>query len=96
MPRRRAGPNWDPSAVMSMPLLQDKVKAVREQVTASLAAIGDSAVSPLLQALEHDEWLIRLHAVEALATEVCGCRCSAPCSTMGTPRSARMYGEICR
>ena len=57
----------DPSAVaFLMPLLQDKVKAVREQVTASLAAIGDSAVSPLLQALEHDEWLIRLHAVEAL------------------------------
>jgi len=56
-----------PAAVaFLMPLLQDKVKAVREQTSASLAAIGDSAVPSLLQALEHDEWLIRLHAVEAL------------------------------
>ena len=49
-----------------MPLLQDKVKAVREEVSGALAAIGGVAVLALIQALQHDEWLVRLHAVEAL------------------------------
>ena len=49
-----------------IPLLQDKVKAVREETSAALAAIGDAAVPFLLKALTHSEWLVRLHAVEAL------------------------------
>lgn len=50
-----------------VPLLQDKVKAVREEVSIALAAIGDAALPCLLDALKHPEWLVRLHAVEALA-----------------------------
>jgi HEAT repeat protein len=50
-----------------IPLLQDKVKAVREEATVALAKIGDAALSSLLDALKHPEWLVRLHAVEALA-----------------------------
>jgi HEAT repeat protein len=49
-----------------IPLLQDKVKAVREEATAALAAIGDAAIPSLLEALTHVEWLVRLHAIEAL------------------------------
>ncbi len=57
----------DPSALEPMiPLLQDKVKAVREEATVALAAIGDAAIPSLLEALRHAEWLVRLHAVEAL------------------------------
>src|SRR5262245_42251516 len=49
-----------------LPLLQDKVKAVREETTAALAAIGDAAIPSLLTALSSTDWLVRLHAVEAL------------------------------
>ena len=49
-----------------MPLLHDKVKAVREETAAALAAIGAAAIPSLLRALTHEEWLVRLHAVEAL------------------------------
>jgi hypothetical protein len=49
-----------------IPLLQDKVKAVREEAAAALAAIGDAAIPPLLMALRHEDWLVRLHAVESL------------------------------
>ncbi len=49
-----------------IPLLQDKVKAVREEATASLAAIGTAALPSLLDAMHHPEWLVRLHAVEAV------------------------------
>jgi len=55
-----------------IPLLQDKVKAVREEATTALAEIGDPALPSLLEALKHSEWLVRLHAVEAL-----GKSCSA-------------------
>ena len=48
------------------PLLQDKVKAVREEVSSTLAAIGTSAMPALLESLAHPDWLVRLHAVEAL------------------------------
>ncbi len=47
-------------------LLQDKVKAVREESATALAAIGDAAIPCLVQALKHDDWLVRLHAVESL------------------------------
>jgi HEAT repeat protein len=57
----------DPGAVAPLvPLLQDKVKAVREETSTALAAIGEAALSSLLVALTHPEWLVRLHAVEAL------------------------------
>ncbi|MDR4464750.1 MAG: HEAT repeat domain-containing protein [Nitrospira sp.] len=49
-----------------IPLLQDKVKAVREEAAASLGAMGDPAIPLLLNALHHDEWIVRLHAVESL------------------------------
>lgn len=49
-----------------MPLLHDKVKAVREEAAAALAAIGDAAIPSLLKALQHEDWLVRLHAVESL------------------------------
>ena len=49
-----------------IPLLQDKVKAVREEAAAGLAAIGDPAIPSLVTALRHEEWLVRLHAVEGL------------------------------
>ncbi len=49
-----------------IPLLQDKVKAVREETTAALAAIGDAAIPSLVDALQHETWLVRLHAVESL------------------------------
>ena len=57
----------DPGAVAPLvPLLQDTVKAVREETSTALAAIGEAALSSLLAALTHAEWLVRLHAVEAL------------------------------
>ncbi len=49
-----------------LPLLQDKVKAVREDAVAALALIGREAIAPLVATLGHAEWLVRLHAVEAL------------------------------
>lgn len=49
-----------------IPLLQDKVKAVREEAVTALAAIGDAAIPALLKALQHEDWLVRLHAVESL------------------------------
>ncbi len=57
----------DPGTVAPLvPLLQDKVKAVREETSTALAAIGEAALSSLIAALTHAEWLVRLHAVEAL------------------------------
>jgi HEAT repeat protein len=52
--------------VALIPLLQDKVKAVREEVASVLASIGDAAIPSLLGALQHEDWLVRLHAVESL------------------------------
>ena len=49
-----------------IPLLQDKVKAVREEAAGALASIGDAALPSLLKALLHEDWLVRLHAVESL------------------------------
>src|SRR5574337_752459 len=49
-----------------IPLLQDKVKAVRPEAAGALAVIGDAAIPSLLKALQHEDWLVRLHAVESL------------------------------
>ena len=39
---------------------------MREETSTALAAIGEAALSSLIAALTHTEWLVRLHAVEAL------------------------------
>ncbi len=49
-----------------IPLLVDSVKAVRVDATDALARIGRPAVATLLAALRHEEWILRLHACEAL------------------------------
>src|SRR3989475_1625328 len=49
-----------------IPLLMDSVKAVRVDATDALAEIGRPAVATLLAALRHEEWILRLHACEAL------------------------------
>lgn len=54
------------TVVPLIPLLQDKVKAVREEAAIALAAVGDAAIPCLVQALKHEDWLVRLHAVESL------------------------------
>ena len=57
----------DPGSVQSLiPLLQDNVKAVREETSTGLAAMGEAAIPSLVEALRHEEWLVRLHAVESL------------------------------
>jgi len=57
----------DADTVLSMmPLLQDKVKAVRVEAASALAHIGRAAVPCLLDALQSREWLVKLHAIEAL------------------------------
>ncbi|MGH7230032.1 MAG: HEAT repeat domain-containing protein [Nitrospiraceae bacterium] len=57
----------DVRAVLPLiPLLQDKVKAVRVDAANALALIGQAAVPVLVETLTHQEWLVRLHAVEAL------------------------------
>ncbi|HSA60963.1 MAG TPA: HEAT repeat domain-containing protein [Nitrospiraceae bacterium] len=57
----------DPKSIQSLiPLLQDKVKAVREETSSTLAAIGEAAIPALLDTLTHQDWLVRLHAVESL------------------------------
>ncbi|HKN86092.1 MAG TPA: HEAT repeat domain-containing protein [Nitrospiraceae bacterium] len=57
----------DPRSVSPlMPLLQDKVKAVRVEASEALSRIGQAAVPPLLEALQSKEWLVKLHAIEAL------------------------------
>jgi HEAT repeat protein len=57
----------DQRAVQSLlPLLMDQVKAVRVDTAEALARIGKPALAPLLEALRHDEWILRLHACEAL------------------------------
>lgn len=49
-----------------MPLLQDKVKAVRVETAEALARAGQAAVPHLLDALQSKEWLVKLHVIEAL------------------------------
>jgi HEAT repeat protein len=57
----------DPDTVdLLVPLLQDKVKAVRAEAAGALAAIGTASIPSLGEALRHEDWLVRLHAVEAL------------------------------
>jgi HEAT repeat protein len=47
-------------------LLQDKVKAVRDEAIMALQVLEESAVTTLLPSLQDKNWSIRLRAVEAL------------------------------
>ena len=57
----------DPKAAEPLcPLLHDKVKGVREECVQALTQLGDAGVPFLLEGLKHEEWIVRLHAIEAL------------------------------
>jgi HEAT repeat protein len=65
---RALGRIGDPRAIDTLILLlQDKVPAVREEAVAALTALGELSIPPLLEALNHKEWRVRLRAIEALA-----------------------------
>lgn len=65
---RALGRIGDPRALETLiVLLQDRVPAVRDEAGAAITAIGEPSIPPLLEALKHKEWNIRLRAVEALA-----------------------------
>ncbi len=64
---RSMGRIADPCSVETLALLlHDTVPAVRDEAVAVLTSIGEAAVTPLVDALEHDDWRIRLRAAEAL------------------------------
>ncbi len=64
---RAVGRLADPRSVETLALLlRDTVPAVRDEAVAVLASIGEPAAPPLVDALEHDDWRIRLRAAEAL------------------------------
>ncbi len=47
-------------------LLQDKVKAVRDEAAVTLKAMGDLAVTSLIHSLQDTEWRVRFRVAEAL------------------------------
>jgi HEAT repeat protein len=64
---RAVGRIKNPRSIPSLlPLLQDHVKAVREEASSALVSIGETAIPSLVEALTHREWLVRLHAAESL------------------------------
>lgn len=64
---RAVGRLGNPRSVETLVLLlQDKVPAVRDEAIAALVSIGESAVAPLVAALEDQDWRVRLRATEAL------------------------------
>ena len=65
---RALGRIGDPKVLDTLILLfQDKVPAVRDEAGAAIIALGDPSIPPLIEALGHKEWNVRLRAVEALA-----------------------------
>jgi HEAT repeat protein len=57
----------DPGSIQSLiPLLQDRVKAVREEASIALTVMGEAAIPALIESLTHQDWSVRLHAVESL------------------------------
>src|SRR2546426_336389 len=57
----------DPRAVGPLvEALHDEDRAVREAATTALRKIGRPALATLLAAVRHEEWVLRLHACEAL------------------------------
>ncbi|SLM46955.1 conserved protein of unknown function [Nitrospira japonica] len=79
-----------------IPLLQDKVKAVREETTAALVAIGDAAIPSLLTALADADWLVRLHAVEALGKMKSSAAVEPLLSALFNDRDAAVREDIVR
>ncbi len=64
---RAVGRLGNPRSVETLALLlQDTVPAVRDEAVAVLTSIGEAAVAPLVDALAHRDWRIRLRAAEAL------------------------------
>lgn len=64
---RAVGRIGNPTSVETLGLLlQDKVPAVRDEAITALVSIGELAVAPLVEALAHQDWRIRLRATEAL------------------------------
>lgn len=64
---RAVGRLKNPRSIPSLfPLLQDPVKTVREEASSALASLGETAIPSLVEALTHQDWLVRLHAVESL------------------------------
>ena len=47
-------------------LLQDKVPAVRDEAVSALKNLAQAGLGPLLEALHHSDWRVRLKATEAL------------------------------
>ena len=57
----------EPGSIQSLiPLLQDTVKGVREEASIALTAMGEAAIPALIESLMHQDWSVRLHAVESL------------------------------
>lgn len=57
----------DPRVVVPLlRLLQDPVRTVREEASAALVTMGHLAVPPLIEALAHSDWMVRLRAIESL------------------------------
>lgn len=87
----------NPEAIEPLiPLLQDKVKAVREETTAALVAIGDAAIPSLLAALADTDWLVRLHAVEALGKMKSPAAVEPLLSSLFNDRDAAVREDIVR
>jgi HEAT repeat protein len=87
----------DPKAIEPLiPLLQDKVKAVREETTTALVAIGDAAIPSLLAALADTDWLVRLHAVEALGKMKSAAAVEPLLSALFNDRDAAVREDIVR
>ena len=64
---RAVGRLGNPGSVETLVLLlQDKVPAVRDEAISALVSMGESAVEPLVAALEDQDWRVRLRATEAL------------------------------
>ena len=79
-----------------IPLLMDSVKAVRVDTTEALAAIGQAALGSLLAALRHEEWILRLHACEALGKMGAEEAVEPLCQVMGHDRDAAVRQDAAK
>jgi HEAT repeat protein len=79
-----------------IPLLMDPVKAVRVDTTEALARIGRAALASLLAALRHEEWILRLHACEALGKMGAEDAIEPLASVMLTDRDAAVRQDAAR
>ena len=99
---RAVGRLGNPGSVETLVLLlQDKVPAVRDEAIAALVSMGDSAVEPLVAALDDQDWRVRLRATEALcvlksptAVEPLGALLQHDPDTAVRQEAARALGQI--